>query len=108
MHLVTEDLDDLLGLSLAEEAVVDVDRDELLSDSLEEKGRHDGAVHTAGQGQQDLVAADLGAERLDLLINESLREGGRCDSFHIIRSSVVDHGYLPFWACKVVFSVGPF
>ena len=56
---------DLIALVLAQQAVVDKDAGELLADrAVEERGGH-GAVHAAGEGQQHLAAADLGADLLN-------------------------------------------
>ena len=56
---------DLIALVLAQQAVVDKDAGELLADrAVEKRGGH-GAVHAAGERQQHLAAADLGADLLD-------------------------------------------
>ena len=77
---MAEDLHDLLGLSLAEQTVIDVYADQLLTDSLDEQGGNNGRIDAAGQCQQDLPVADLLAERGDLLADESLCERGRCNA----------------------------
>ena len=41
---MAEDLHDLLGLSLAEQTVIDVYADQLLTDSLDEQGGNDGRI----------------------------------------------------------------
>ena len=72
VHLVAEHLDDLLGLTLAEQSVVDVDTDELFADRLDQQRRDDRAVYAAGQRQQDFFVADLRAQFLYLLVDERL------------------------------------
>ena len=88
VHLVAENLDDLLGLALAKEAVVDVNGNELLADCLDQKRGYYRGIYASGQCQQHLVVADLRAELCDLLLNKRLRESGSCDSFHVIGSSL--------------------
>ena len=80
IHLMAEDLHDLLRLSLAEQTVIDVYADQLLTDSLDEQGGNDGRIDAAGQCQQNLPVADLLAECGDLLADESLCERGRCNA----------------------------
>ena len=53
---------DLVALVLAHQAVVDEDAGELVADGLCDERGGNGAVHAAGQGQQDLAAADLLAD----------------------------------------------
>ena len=56
---------DLIALVLAQQAVIDKDAGELFADrAVEERGGH-GAVHAAGERQQHLAAADLGADLLN-------------------------------------------
>ena len=49
VHLVSENLDDLLALSLAHESVVDVDADQLLAYRADKQRRDYGRVDAAGQ-----------------------------------------------------------
>ena len=72
VHLVPEDLDDLLRLALAQQTVVDMDAGQLLADGLDEQRRHDGGVHAAGQRQQDLLVPHLRADQFDLVGDEVL------------------------------------
>ena len=46
-HLIAEDLNHLLRLSLAQETVVDMYAGQLLSDRLDQEGGDDGRIHTA-------------------------------------------------------------
>ena len=88
VHPVAEHLDDLLGLALAEQSVVNVDADELLADSLDQQGGDDRAVHAAGEGEENFLIADLSAELLDLLVDERLRERRGGDAFHGFGSDI--------------------
>ena len=87
--LFAENLDNLLRLALAEQTVVDMDADELLADRLDEQRRDDGAVDAAGQGEQDVLVADLRAERSELFFDERLRKLRRGDTLHGFRTFVV-------------------
>ena len=88
VHPVAEHLDDLLGLALAQEAVVHVDADELLSDGLDQEGCDDGAVDAAGEGEENLPVADLSAKLLYLLIDKGLSKLGGGDALHGFGSDV--------------------
>ena len=70
VKLLGEDLLDLLGLVLAQQAVVDEDAGHLLADGTGAKGGHHGGVHATGEGQNDAVVADLLAE----LVGHGLHE----------------------------------
>ena len=82
VHLVAEDLDDLLGLALAQETVVDVDADELLADGLDEQRCNDGGINTAGEGEENFLIAYLLAQFFELFIDKGLRLLGCGDPFH--------------------------
>ena len=73
VHLIAEHLDNLLGLALAEESVVHVYADELLTDRLDEQGGDNGAVYTAREREQNFFIADLSTKLLYLFINKGLR-----------------------------------
>ena len=88
-ELFAENLDNLLRLTLAEQTVVDMEADELLADRLDEQRRDDGAVDAAGQGEQDIFIADLGAKRGELFFDERLRKLRRGDTLHGFRTFVV-------------------
>ena len=62
VELLGEDLLHLLGLALAQQAVVDEHAGHLLTHGTGTQGGHDGGVNTAGQGQDHAVVADLLAE----------------------------------------------
>ena len=72
IHLVAEHLDDLLRLSLAQQAVVHMDADKLLADGLNEQRRHHRGVHAAGQRQQHLFVPYLLPNLGDLRVDECL------------------------------------
>ena len=96
IHLVLEDVDDLLALALAHQAVVHVHADELLADGLDEQGRDNGAVNAARKGQQDLLVADLLADCSDLLFDERLGKFGSGDTHHVVGTLVGIHAELLF------------
>ena len=99
VHLVAEDLDDLLGLALAQKAVVDVDADELLADGLDEQRCNDGGVNTAGEGEENLLAAYLLAQFSQLFVDKGLRLLRSGDPFHGIGTSVKTHNLPPGYIC---------
>ena len=82
VHLVLEHLDDLLGLALAEQTVVHVNADELLADGFDEQSGDYGAVHTAGEGQQDFLITDLLTQFCELLVDKALCQSGGGDALH--------------------------
>ena len=69
-----ERLDDLLGLVLAEEPVVDEDAGELVADRLVHEERRDGRVDAARERAEDALRPDGGTDPLDLLLDD---RGGR-------------------------------
>lgn len=98
---MAEDLHDLLGLSLAEQTVIDVYADQLLTDSLDEQGGNDGRIDAAGQCQQNLPVADLLAECGDLPADESL-----CDAGVVMRAS--DAGRMLLFSIAILCTIGAF
>ena len=95
VHLVAEYLDYLLAFALAHEAVVDVDAVQLLAYGLyEQRGDH-GGVHAAGQGQQYLPVAYLGADGLHLLVDKGVRQGGGGYALHGFGTDVRIHCQFP-------------
>ena len=62
VKLLGEDLLHLLGLALAQQAVVDEHAGHLLAHSAGAQSGHNGGVNAAGQGQDHAVVADLLAE----------------------------------------------
>ena len=69
-----ERLDHLLGLVLAQQAVVDEDARELVADRLVHEQRGDGRVDAAREPADHALGADLRADALDLLLDH---RGGR-------------------------------
>ena len=59
--------------------------------ALIKQRRHHGRVHAAGQRQQHLLVADLGADGLHLLVDERVRQLGRGDSLHVVGTLVRIH-----------------
>ena len=94
IHLVAEHVDDLLGLALAQQAVVHVHAGELFADGLDEQRGHHGGVHAARQGQQHLLVADLLADCGNLLVDEGLGEFGGGDAHHVVGTLVRIHAEL--------------
>ena len=78
LEVPAERLDDLLGLVLAEQPVVDEDARQLVADRLVDEQRGDGRVDAAGEPADHALGADLGADPLDLLLDHrGRRPGGR-------------------------------
>ena len=73
VEAVAERLDDLRGLVLAQQAVVDEDARELVADRLVHEQRRDGAVDAAGERAEHALAPDLRADPLDLLLDHRRR-----------------------------------
>ena len=91
VHLVAENFDHLFGLALAEQAVVDVNADQVTADGFDQQGSHNGTVHAAGEGQQDLLIADLLTDGFNLLTDEGFGQFGGGDPLHAVRTLVVIH-----------------
>ncbi len=70
MEVPVEGLDDLLGLVLAQEAVVDEDARELIADGLVDEERRDGGVDAARERAEHALRADRGADARDLLLDD--------------------------------------
>ena len=60
-------------LALAQQAVVDEDARQLVADRLVHEQRSDGGVDAAGERAEHALAADLGADALDLLLDHGRR-----------------------------------
>ena len=88
VELIAEHANNLLRLALAEESVIDMDGDQLLSDSLDEQRRNYRRVHPAGQGEQHFLVADLLAQFLNLFFDEFPGQSGRGDPLHIRGTNV--------------------
>ena len=61
---------DLLTLARTQQAMIDEEAGELVTDSLVHEGRGHGGVHAAGQGADDLRVADLLADLGNLLVHD--------------------------------------
>ena len=78
VEVALEGLDDLERLVLAQQPVVDEDARELVADRLVDEQRGDRGVDAAGEAADHALAADLGADALDLLLDHrGGRPGGR-------------------------------
>ena len=72
IEFLSEDLYDLLGLTLTKKSVVDVNACKLLSYCLDEKCCDDGRVHSTGECEQYSFVSDLCAKLCDLFVDELL------------------------------------
>ena len=77
LEVVVERLDHLLGLVLAQQAVVDEHAGELVADGAVHEQRRHRRVDAARERADDLVVADLLADQVDLLLDELQRRPGR-------------------------------
>ena len=75
-ELLAEGVDDLLGLVLAQQAVVDEHAGELVADRAVDERRGGRRVDAAGEPADHAAVADLGADALDLLVDH--RAGDQC------------------------------
>jgi hypothetical protein len=73
MEVTGEGLDHLLGLVLAQQAVIDEHARELIADGLVYEQRGDRRVHAPRKRAQDALRTDRGADARDLLLDD----GGR-------------------------------
>ena len=92
---MTKDTDDIFALAFAHETVVDMDTDQLLADCLNQQSRNDRGVNTAGQRQQNLLVANLRANRGNLLFNKCiclLRSG---NTLHGLGTYIARHKSCP-------------
>ena len=76
LELVAERGDHLLALVLAHHPVVHEHARQLVADRAVDEQRGDARVHAAGQRADHLAAADLGADRGDLLLDDVRRAPG--------------------------------
>ena len=91
VQLVAENFNNVFGLVLSHQAMVNVDADQLLSDCLDEQCGDNGAVNAAGQCQQYLFISDLRANGCDLFFDEGACELGGRDACHGFRSYIWIH-----------------
>ena len=68
--MVPEQVDDGLGLVLAQQAVIDEHAGELVADRLMDQHGGDGGIDAAGQAADHLAFADLFADLLDRFLAE--------------------------------------
>ena len=72
-ELLAERLDDLVGLALSHQAVVDEHAGELVADRPVDEHRRDRRIDAAGEAADDLAVADLLADLRDLLVDHRRR-----------------------------------
>ena len=101
-HLVAEDFDDLFGLAFAEKTVIHMNGDQLLPDGADQERGHDGAVDTAGKGEQNLFITDLLPDGGYLFGDEGFGQFGRCDPLHGIGALVVIHVHSSYQYLKIL------
>ena len=77
VEVVAEGLDDLGGLVLAQQAVVDEDARQLVADRLVDEERGDRGVDAAGERAEHALVPDLRADPLDLLLDHRGRRPRR-------------------------------
>ena len=77
VEVAAERLDDLLGLVLAQQAVVDEDARELVADGLVHEQRRDRRVDAARERAEHALGADRGADARDLLLDHRSGRPGR-------------------------------
>ena len=77
MEVVAERLHHLLGLVLAQQAVIDEHAGQLVADRAVHQQRRDRRVDAARERADHLRVADLLADPLDLLLDELQRRPGR-------------------------------
>ena len=102
VEVAAERLDDLRGLVLAQQPVVDEDAGELVADRLVHEQRRDGAVDAAGEPAEHALAADLRADPLDLLLDHRRRRPRRATRRRCRRGS----SSAPAWPCGVCTTSG--
>ena len=68
--------------------MVHMNADQLLADGLDEQRGDYGAVHAAGEGQQDFFIADLLTQLCELLGDKALRQSGGSDALHSLGTNI--------------------
>ena len=81
---------DLLALALAQQAVIDEDAGEVVADRLVHESRSDRRVHATRQAADDEAIADLGTDRLDLLVDDVGRRPRGLEARDVIEE-VLEH-----------------
>ena len=83
--------------SLAQQAVVHVNGDQVLPNGPDQQSRADRAVHAAGKSEQHLAVSNLGTDGPDLFFNKGFRQRGGRDPFEGFRTLVGIHGFPPIF-----------
>ena len=86
--LILEYINNLLALTFAHEAMVDMDAGKLLADGLDQQCGYNRGIHTTRQSEQNLAIADLCAQRSDLFLDERFSQRAGCDALHIRRTDI--------------------
>ena len=76
---------------LAQETVVHVHAHQVLADGTDEQRRADAGVHAAGEGQQDLLVANLFADGFHLLVDKGEGEFFVIDARHGFGADIAGH-----------------
>ena len=92
IHLVAENLDYLLWFSLAQQAVIDMHTGQPVPYGADQQGGDDRRIDPAGQRKQNLSVADLGVERIKLLLDKRIGQLRRRNALHGFRT-FFRHGF---------------
>ena len=90
VEVPAERLHDLFGLVCTQQAMIDEDARELVTDRLVHEQRGDGRVDTARQTADHLLGADLGPDPVDLLLDHGCRRPRGRDA-HDLVEEVLQH-----------------
>ena len=85
-----ERLDDLLGLVLPQQAVIDEDAGELVADRLVDEQRRNRRVDPAREGAKDSFVPDSCANETDLLLDDRCGRPGRRNGRHVVEEVLQD------------------
>src|SRR4029079_7205687 len=87
---LAEPLDHLVGLALAEQAVIDEHAGEPIADRLVDERRGGGGVDPAGESADDAAVADLIANPFDLLVDDRRRRPLLLTAGHLAQEALED------------------
>ena len=89
-HALRKGLHHLQAFALAQQAVIHKHADQLGADGLMQQGGDNGGIHAAGQGQQHLVPAHLGADAGDGLLPRRRHVPAAIATRHLARETLQD------------------
>ena len=89
---VTKGLDHLLGLVLAQQAVVDEDAGELIANSAVDERRSGRGVDASREAADHSAVTDLGAHRRNLLVDNRGRRPALLEARDLAQEAVQDLG----------------